>query len=102
MEFPTLVYKCPGDHFAHGGATYKYSPVKDQETLDKKIAEGWHISLVEAVDAFKNKSVSKPEIINENAAPTREEMEIKAKELGIKFDGRTNDFKLLKLINESM
>lgn len=32
------------------------------------------------------------------SAPTREEMDIKARELGIKFDGRTSDKKLISLI----
>ena len=32
------------------------------------------------------------------SAPTREEMTIKARELGIKFDGRTSDKKLSSLI----
>jgi hypothetical protein len=36
--------------------------------------------------------------IVEDAPPTREEMTIKARELGIKFDGRTSDKKLSSLI----
>jgi hypothetical protein len=37
-------------------------------------------------------------IIESDAPPTREEMAIKARELGIKFDGRTSDKKLSLLI----
>jgi hypothetical protein len=33
---------------------------------------------------------------------TREELELKARELGIKFDGRTTDALLLKRIEESI
>jgi hypothetical protein len=38
----------------------------------------------------------------ENAAPTREELEAKATELGIKFDGRTTDKRLLDKITASL
>lgn len=38
------------------------------------------------------------EIVESDAPPTREEMAIKARELGIKFDGRTSDKKLSSLI----
>ena len=40
-------------------------------------------------------------IPDDNAAPTREEMEAKAIELGVKFDKRTSDKKLLKLIESA-
>ena len=42
--------------------------------------------------------VKDAEPIVEDAPPTREEMTIKARELGIKFDGRTSDKKLGSLI----
>jgi len=38
----------------------------------------------------------------ENAAPSRAEMEEKADELGIKFDGRTSDKKLLERIEDAL
>lgn len=99
MEFPTMVYRCPGEHHAHSGATYKYRPVTGKDELDDLLKSGWSLTLVEAVDAWKNPKVEK-QIQEENSPPTREELESKAKELGIKFDGRTGDAKLLKLINE--
>ncbi len=39
---------------------------------------------------------------NDDAMPTREELETKAIELGLKFDGRTSDKKLTKLIAEAL
>lgn len=39
---------------------------------------------------------------DDNAAPTRAELELKAKQLGIKFDGRTKDKKLGQLIQEKI
>ena len=43
-----------------------------------------------------------PEIISEDAAPTRAELEAKATELGIRFDGRTKDKKLGQLIQDRL
>lgn len=103
MEFPSLVFRCPGEHFAHDGETYKYSPVNSQSELDDKLASGWSKTLVEAVAARKNpQAPTNPNVVQDNAPPTREEMEQKAQELKIKFDGRTSDAKLLKLINEAV
>lgn len=39
---------------------------------------------------------------DDDAAPTRDELEAKATELGIKFDGRTKDKKLKKLIQDAL
>jgi hypothetical protein len=41
-------------------------------------------------------------IPDDNAAPTREELEAKATELGIKFDGRTKNKKLGQLIRDRL
>ena len=41
-------------------------------------------------------------VVTENDMPTREELETKATELGLKFDGRTSDKKLTKLIAEAL
>ena len=47
---------------------------------------------VEAVDT----------VPDDDAAPTREELEAKATELGIRFDGRTRDKKLGQLIQDRL
>jgi hypothetical protein len=39
---------------------------------------------------------------DDDAPPTREELQAKASDLGIKFDGRTSEKKLKKLIAESL
>jgi hypothetical protein len=43
-----------------------------------------------------------PEPISDDAAPTRAELEAKATELGIRFDGRTKDKKLGQLIQDRL
>lgn len=46
--------------------------------------------------------VIEPEPIIDDTAPTREELESKATELGIRFDGRTKDKKLGQLIQDRL
>jgi hypothetical protein len=46
--------------------------------------------------------VPEPDPIDGDAGPTREELEAKATELGIRFDGRTKDKKLGQLIQDRL
>lgn len=46
--------------------------------------------------------VAEPETIADDAPPTRAELEAKATELGIRFDGRTRDKKLGQLIQDRL
>lgn len=94
-QFPTLVYKCPGDHEAYGGQTYRYAGIADEAELQTFMANGWFMSLPEAVKGEHSEPV-------DNSPPTREELEDKAKELGIIFDGRTSDKTLLRRIEEEI
>lgn len=50
---------------------------------------------------FGNTEAAQP-VPDDNAAPTRSELEAKAKQLGIKFDGRTGDKKLGQLIEAKL
>jgi ribosomal protein L32E len=58
------------------------------------------VATVEVVEVFEIVEVAEvvDSIVESDAPPTREEMAIKARELGIKFDGRTSDKKLSSLI----
>lgn len=93
MEFPTIVYKNGGPHQRLGG-TYSFKPAKDESEYSSLLEDGWFPSIPEAVAGKVNE--------DENAPPTRDEMEVKATELGLKFDGRTSDKKLLAMINEKL
>lgn len=86
MSFPTIVYKCPGDHHRAGG-TYSYKGAEDSMALGKLLSEGWFTTLPEAIEGKAAES-------EDNSAPTRAEFEAKAAELGIAFDGRTTDKRL--------
>jgi hypothetical protein len=97
-EFPALVYKVPGKYVRPYG-TYDFTGVNDAEELQAKLKEGWFCFLSEAID-FEDKEVAEEE--DDTAPPTRQELEEKATELGIKFDGRFSDKKIAQLIDEAL
>lgn len=92
MKFPRLVYK--------SAAIYK--GVNDADEFDSAIADGWFASVPEALAPKLPEKKADVLVTKDDAPPTRTEMEAKATELGIKFDGRTTDAKLMKLITEAI
>jgi hypothetical protein len=108
MIFPGFVYKSPGRMGKVRKKTYDWCAVQDEQELAQKLSEGWYATRDEAFNPRtvnpKIESVTivaEPVEVEENAPPTRAELEQKARELGLKFDGRTSDRKLLKMIEES-
>lgn len=99
MEFPTLVYKDKGP-FQRPGGTFNYKPVADADGFDAAVADGWHASLEQAVAPKLEAKATEP--ANDNAPPTRAELEAKATELGLKFDGRTGDKTLSERIEAAL
>lgn len=105
MEFPSLVYKAEGKHIRPHG-TYDYVGVNNQQELDEKLKDGWFKSLEDAIEGkaaatSPAKAPSEP-ALDDFAPPTRAELETKATELGIKFDGRFSDKKIAQLIDEAL
>jgi hypothetical protein len=107
MTFPTFVYKPGSGPGRYKRKLYQYRAVEDEAQRQLMLKEGWLATRDEACGFAKpaQKPVDKPiEVkveVAEDAPPTRAELEQKAKELGLKFDGRTPDRKLLKMIEES-
>lgn len=103
--FPTTLYKIPGPH-SGPGFTYAYAGASDQDAYDALKAKGWCDSLPEAlappVVAPAAPEVASPEPVADDAPVTRAELEAKASELGVKFDGRTSDALLLTRINAAL
>lgn len=96
MKYSDLVYQCPGPHSRPGG-TFAYREVKSEVEHEEALANGWFRTLPEAIDgkhAEKEASFEPP--------PSRDELEQKAKELGIKFDKKTTDEALSKKIAEAL
>ena len=98
MQFPTIVYKIGGNHFAANGKKYSYLGAKNQAEFKKLISDGWFATMAEALEGKTTEAIK----AEDNAPVKREELEAKAKELGIKFDGRTSDNKLGLLIQEKL
>jgi hypothetical protein len=65
-----------------------------------------HRLLREQAEAAAQAEAQTVEVVDtaqaDDAAPTREELEAKATELGIRFDGRTKDKKLGQLIQDRL
>lgn len=102
-----MVYRCPGAHFGPNGTTYDAIGVNDDAEFKEAKRDGWHDSLVVAAYVYLSEyeDQQNDDGAEENqfeAAPTRAELEHKAGELGIKFDGRTTDRKLLEKIDEAL
>ena len=132
IELPAILYQSPGPHKKPGGGTYKIVGINTQEEFDAKLSAGWFTSSAEAITAAGDKATTPKRVaewrlkakakktkkrrpskplgwklpvpvpVIEDAPPTRAELETKAKELGIRFDGRTRDKKLGQLIQDRL
>jgi hypothetical protein len=99
MEFPSMVYKVPGKHVRPHG-TYDFEGVNNAEELQAKLKDGWFSSLSEAIDS--KETIVEAKESDDIAPTTRQELEEKATELGIKFDGRFSDKKIAQLIEDAL
>lgn len=94
-DFPAIVYKTPGPH-GKKGKTYGYRSAADQEAYDDALANGWFPSKAEA---FAGKAATKlvaevkeaQDAIDDLSPATRDEMEQRAKELGLRNVHRMKD-----------
>lgn len=76
-----------------GEGHYKRIVVKDPEPY---LSDGWYMSIADHQEPVVEQA---PE---DNSPPTRKELELKADELGVWYDGRTSDKKLLERITEAL
>lgn len=106
-DFPTIMYKTPGPHRKPRGGTYAYTGAADQEEFDALIAKGWFASYEDAVAGKKAAAIIQSaeafeDAIDEVSGPTRDELETKAKQIGVSFNARTSDKKLAERIAEKL
>lgn len=83
--FPMMVYR-PGKQYQLAEGHFDTLIVHDETEKDAAFAAGWRATPAEAA--------AKAPIPDDDAPATRAELEAKARELGIAFDGRTSDAKL--------
>lgn len=109
MKFPNLVYKKGGPHKCKGG-TYDYLAVTNAQDLEKALKNGYVDSLESIThpeDYNARKKAHTKEVSKETNEETvqeveisREELELRAKELGIKFRNSVTDEALAAKIAE--
>lgn len=96
-----MVYRVPGKHVRPHG-TYDFAGANNAEELEAKLKDGWFSSLPEAINSKETAPVTEAKESDDIAPPTRQELEEKATELGIKFDGRFSDKKIAQLIEAAL
>ena len=108
MEYPTLLYKVPGPHALpkSGGVTYRYIGCADEQEFERLSDLGWHVSIDAAsgkVDADKVLEAAEAlEAVTDDVSPSaRDELEQRAKALGVSFNARTKDETLIARIAEA-
>lgn len=102
-EFPDMVYRVPGQHVGPAGHTYDFLGVDDAAAMKAALASGWHRTIGDAIAALSAKAViaevvEAREAVAEIDPATREELEAKAKALGVSFNARTRDSVLAERI----
>lgn len=111
-EFSEVVYRGHGPYQRKGGG-FSTLGVTSQEALKKALADGWFRTLPEAIQAHDDAKLAQsasakpatqaaPANASQDAPPTRDEIEQKCKELGIKVHTQHKDATLLRLIDEAM
>jgi hypothetical protein len=98
-DFPRMVYRAGGTEEIHGGR-FATLIVNDQDELDAALADGWHLTTPDAKAATEKPAAR--QALDDNAPPTRAELEAKAAELGIDFSPRIGDAKLAERIDAAL
>jgi hypothetical protein len=112
LEFPRLLYRS-GTAWSLEAGRFDLLEVASAEALEAAQAEGWHLDQYAAKEAHEAAQPVAPveqaidaappaEPAYDASAPTRAELEQKAAELGIKFDGRWGDKKLSAAIDAAV
>ena len=80
IEFPTILYKCPGI-WSGNGYSFATRPANDREEFDAAVSDGWHPTVPLAVEAWRKPVAAAPTNpvppsvpLPEDAPPTRAEI----------------------------
>ncbi|MES0444999.1 MAG: hypothetical protein ABUJ92_00500 [Desulfobacterales bacterium] len=93
--FPTMVYQDGGIHQRPGGM-FSFMGADCSKELAELIAHGWVKTMPEVIDGPSK------DAIEDDSPPTRDELEGKAKELGIGFNWKTKDESLAAKIQAAL
>lgn len=102
MNFPSLVYRCPGPHQRAGG-TYEHRQINDENELAAALEDDWFATLPEAI-VGKSAESAEPvkSVVQDDAPPTRDELKRKAAELGLVHAPNLGNAKLAELIDGAL
>jgi len=113
--FPKMLYRFPAqlrDAVALQDGSYDSLTVADEAEHTDALAGGWFevpsdakatfMEQLAATEAAARAAAEAAATADSDKQPTREELEAKATELGLKFDGRTTDRKLSEAILEKL
>lgn len=103
-EYPLMMYRS-GSQMKWDGGLWDTLVVIDVAEHESAIADGWMSPAEAYAKANQPEAMQPPQLIesvDEISPPTREELETKAKELGIKFDGRWGDKRLSDAIEQAL
>lgn len=89
MDNATMLYRAGTMEVLHGHSVDWQ--IVDGHEVEQALADGWFRTPTEAGESL---STPAPAIPADDAPVTRAELEQKAREMGLKFDGRTTDKKL--------
>lgn len=107
-EYPKMLYRHPstGANSIHlEGASYDTTTVGSDDEETAALADGWFTTWPAARQATLDAQAAvaqAAQAVTDAAPATRAELEQKAKELNIAFDGRTSDKKLGDLIRATL
>lgn len=88
-----LVYRLGDKHFGPNGTKYDFAIVLNKASLDQRIKDGWFNTLEEALN---------PDDSIGDEAPTRNEVKMKADELGLKYPKNIKTSKLQKIVEDEI
>jgi hypothetical protein len=105
-EFPDMVYKVPGSHRGPAGHTFDFLGVDDAAAMKAALAAGWHATIDAAIASLTAQAVvaevaEAKEAVADIDTETREELEARAKKLGVSFNARTRNEVLAARIAEA-
>ena len=94
MEFPRMMYQAAASEhpsaLALESGHYLCLVVADKAEYEAALKDAWHIDQYKAKDAKQD--------ADDDAPPTRAELEVRAAQLGIKVDGRWSDSRLAEAV----
>lgn len=94
-EYPKMLYRAGGTEEIHGHQLATIT-VHDEDEERMALADGWHLTSTEAVDADKTARAGGTS--DDNGPPTRDELKAKAAELGLTYKHNISNAALAELV----